>query len=259
MNDYFTDTIKAIAAASYESGETQKFYKWLKNGSNRESHFEAAANRAEKAITSSGFFELAEKRITDAISGYLAGQLSKKTGLNIEKISEEGIAKAISARVAINGFELHSLSDKDQIEADIVAAAAAIIFSYVGWVADEEIKTTVQFINELEKMAVAEIEKRVQDLVLHRLEDVEKDVADWATKKIREKTGAPITDINDIDKTKKEVIDWAFDAVRRRLKIKGTGGGLKMTNKAIRNRRAQRTFYAKHGNVKKYIRKGSAQ
>ena len=241
--------ISALAQANYESGNSGKFVKWLKNGSNQETHFEKASNRAVAIVSDDKFVAFAEERIKSSAEKYLAEQLSRKTGLEVEEISEEGVAKAIGKRA---GIDLHSLSDRKIIEADLTAAATALIFAYAGWVAEEKIETVEQLMIELELRAIAEIEKRVPDLVLHKLEQIEKDVAAWATKKIREKTGVPITDINDIDKTKKEVVDWAFNAVRRRLHIKGTGGGLKMNAKAVRNRRAQRRFYAEHGNRKKY-------
>lgn len=185
---------------------------------------------------------------------YAGAALEKKTGLVINEISEEGLARAIGVRA---GFELRSLHDMDIVGEDLIRAASEKIEARMGVEFGRVIRRVDDLIAALERRAAAEIEKRVFGLVLHDLSDpgrVADDVAKWAADKVTSKTGIPLRDIRDPDKTKNDLIRWAEPEIRKRLGVSGSsiGGGLKMTKKAIRNRMAQRRFYAAHGNLKVY-------
>lgn len=185
---------------------------------------------------------------------YAGAALEKKTGLVINEISEEGLARAIGARA---GFELRSLHDMDIVGEDLIRAAAEKIEARMEVSFGRVIRRVDDLAAALERRAAAEIEKRVPGLVLHDLSNpdtVSDDVARWAADKITSRTGIPLRDIRDPDKTKNDVVRWAEPEIRRRLGVSGSsiGGGLKMTKKAIRNRLAQRRFYAEHGNLKVY-------
>lgn len=172
----------------------------------------------------------------------------------IQEISEKGIAEALGRRA---GFVLRSLHDIDIVSEDLIAAAAERIAERMGWTLDRALRSAEAIKAELQRRAAALIESKVEGLVLHDIFDLDQVMRDcerWAVQKIRQKTGAPITQIQDPDKLKRELFAWAEDECRRRLKIAGTGGGLKMTKKAIRNRLAQRRFYQAHGDRHAYTK-----
>ena len=133
-----------------------------------------------------------------------------------------------------------------------MVAAMAIIYAKMGWPEPERAGFD-ELIDDMEKRALREIEKRIFDIALRKIDTIQEDVERWAIRKIAERTGLTLTNPRDAELCKKQVVDYAFEKVRARLGIKGTGGGLKMTKKAIRNRKAQRRFYAEHGNRKQYI------
>lgn len=190
-------------------------------------------------------------------ASYGRRQLSERINLDIQEISERGIAEALGRRA---GFVLRSLHDVDIVAEDLLAAAAERIAARMGWTLDRALRTVEAVREELQRRAAALIEAKVPGLVLHDIFNVDKVIEDcerWAAKKIEEKTGLTLTDIRDVEKTKRDLLRWADTECRRRLGIAGTGGGLKMTKKAIRNRLAQRRFYAAHGN-RHYYETGEA-
>lgn len=202
-----------------------------------------------REITDSPRYDAAGLRVVDQ---YAKDELSRRMGLDIDEISERGLARAIGKRA---GFELNSLSDVEIIKADLTAAAAALIAARLGWALERAIRTHEALLREFERRAAGEIEKRVPGLILRDLADVEQvksDFCEYAAKKIYSMTGCRISDISDQEKTKKEIYEWAESAMRRRLGIKGTGGGLRMTAKAVRGRKAQRDFYARNGDLHVY-------
>ena len=198
----------------------------------------------KRTITSAKFWPA----LIDVVEDYFRGELSAKLGLEISEISEEGIAAAIGKRA---GFELRSLHDADIIQADLMRVAADRIAEKMGWNFKHVVTTPQELYDELVRHAAAEVEKRVRDLSLGDLMDVARTVEDvkrWAAARIEARTGIPLNDISSVEKTQASVLRWADAECRRRI---GTGGdnpeGLKMTKVAIRNRLAQRKFYAAHG------------
>ncbi|MCK6410988.1 MAG: hypothetical protein L6Q55_01010 [Azonexus sp.] len=205
--------------------------------------------RRLQGLTDSSRYDFAAARV---VADYARAQLSARVGLEIEEISEAGLARAIGKRA---GFDLNSLSDVEQIKRDLLIAAVIFMASRLGWVVEEAIDTVEKLARLLERKVAAYLEGRFKGLQLHDLFDPEqtkKDVLRYVCLLIRMKTGINVRNVDDIDAFKKELLDWADAEVRRRLGIRGTGGGLRMTAAAIRSRRAQRVFYAKHGNLKIY-------
>jgi len=192
--------------------------------------------------------------VMDIYEDYFREKLEQHTGLVVKEISEEGIARAIGDRA---GVVLRSLHDVDIIAEDMWAELQQRIEARMGWVFEKAIKKADDLLAELERRARAELEKRIPGLVLHDLTDrdkTEEDFAKWAARWVSEKTGVALTDIRDVEKSKKQLLNWADAECRRRLKIEGTrmGGGLVMTKKGIKNRAAQRRFYAQWGNRRIY-------
>ncbi|MBS1188799.1 MAG: hypothetical protein H6R10_591 [Rhodocyclaceae bacterium] len=193
--------------------------------------------------------------VLDAAEGWAAKQIEKKLGLLLEHgINEESLARAIGKRA---GIVLRSLHDIEIIKEDLIRAAADEIEKRLSIHFEHVVRTADDLMHGLERRAAAEIEKRVPDLVLHDLFDMattENDLKIWAVSKIKQRTGIPLRDPTDFEKSKQDILNWAEPEIRRRLNITGSsmGGGLKMTKKAIKNRMAQRRFYEAHGNRKKY-------
>ncbi len=210
-------------------------------------------DRIWRLVSNPKFLSALYSRVEADVDEWLRKQLAKRTGIELDEISEAGLARAISKRARINGLEITSLHDPAIIERDLVVFASSALFAYVGWYVERNVETVEQFVEELESRVIDEIEKRVEGLVIHRMAAIEDSVAEWAQKKIERYTGCQITDIRNAEKTKAQVVDWAFDRVRKRLGIKGTENRLKMDKKSITNRAAQRKFYARHGNMKKYV------
>lgn len=182
-------------------------------------------------------------------------QLSKKVGLEIDELSEEGLARAIGRRA---GIALHTLHDADILAGDLIEAAADRAALHMGWRLERAIRSANDFMDLLERRARLEIERRIPGLVLHDLTDRDRTQADflrYAADRVKAKTGIPFRDLSDPEKIKNDMVNWADAEVRRRLGVEGTacGGGLKMTKKAIRNRLAQRRFHAAHGTVQRYL------
>ncbi len=207
--------------------------------------------RVGEIVGDDNFAENAVKVVRRNADEYFAKQLSKKIRLEVSTVSEEGIARAIGARA---GIVLRSLHDQAIIEEDLVVAAAERIFERMGWSLDRAIRTRGELLSELQRRAAEEIEARVFGLVVRKLETIEDDVMEWVSRRIYAKTGCSISDIRNIEQTKKEVVDYSFEAVRRRMGIRGTGGGLKMTKRALQLRKAQRKFYQQHGDMHKYTK-----
>lgn len=192
----------------------------------------------------------------DAVIRWALGKIERETGLEIEGLSEEALARAIGKRA---GIVLHSLHDADVIAGDLIEAAADRLAAQMAWRLDRAIRSADDALDMIERRARGEIERRVPGLVLHDLTDAaatEWDFVCYAAARIKARTGIIFRDLRDPDRCKNDLVNWADDEVRRRLKIDGTkcGGGLKMTKKAIKNRAAQRRFKAAHGTVQKYER-----
>lgn len=184
----------------------------------------------------------------DVSQDYFKGVLLKKTGLDVQEISEAGVAQAIGVRA---GFDLHSLHDIDVVQADLLREASKRIGARMDWTFDRAIDSAPALIDALVARAAGEVEKRVAGLTLHDLRDAGRTVEDvmrWAAGRIEARAGIPLNDIGDIGKAQAACLRWAEEECRQRLRV-DTGGsiGVKMTKKAIKNRMAQRRFYAAHG------------
>jgi len=237
---------RVMAAVSAKNAESSLTTTKVKHLGDQETamHFMEFVDNLRSVLTSGKFWA----SVSDVVQKYFLEELQKKTGLEISEISEAGLAAAIGKRA---GFDLHSLHDVDVIQVDLMRAAADRIAARMGWQFDRVIDSGPALIDALVAKAASEIEKKVEGLSLGDLRDVDRTVEDvkrWAAGRIEARAGIILSDIGDAVKTKASVLRWADKECRQRI---GTGGqnpsGVKMTKKAIRNRLAQRKFYAAHG------------
>lgn len=236
---------RVLASLSATNAEAKKYeVSWFSGQDVADALHLGKSYAALKATLTSGHFW---GGLWDVSQDYFKGELSVKTGLQVEEISEAGVAQAIGRRA---GFDLHSLHDVDVIQRDLLRVAADRIGARMGWTFDEVIDTPQQLIDALVAHAGAEVEKRVEGLTLDDLRDAGKTldtVKRWAAGRIKARTGIPMNDVGDVQKTQAGVLRWAEVECRRRIGAESNPNGVKMTKKAIKNRLAQRKFYAAHG------------
>lgn len=196
----------------------------------------------------------------EALAASAVGALlvAKLNGVKLDPDDPFSDASLSGALSQVLGVPVPTVRDKVELRKAFMAATTRQISTELG-TPFLNINDLAQTRRDVLRAVGAQATYVVPGLELRDLSSREQTLADlelYATRKISDVVGIPLTNLRSIRQIKADVYAWALQLIDAEL---GEGAGppptkpLRMDRKGVRNREAQRRFRAKWGNREKYI------